>query len=89
MAGDFIARSGRPILRNLPPASVWTYRRPGHAAPPRPKIMKLFDQAEMIGRRFDAHRKAAGLALTRQSKRMRAVLAREAAAFLSDRDRRR
>jgi phosphatidylethanolamine/phosphatidyl-N-methylethanolamine N-methyltransferase len=90
LAGEFVGRSGPTILRNLPPASVWIYRRHGHSGPMRPK-MNFVDRAELLGRQFNAKRKAAEVVLTRHRDRVKAVLAREAAAFRHrrhDRDRR-
>ncbi len=86
-AGRYIGRSGVPVLRNLPPASVWTYRRPGHAPAHGPKITKLIDHAERIGARFAAQRKATETLLNRQGDRMKEFL-REAAERLNPPDER-
>ena len=44
------ARCGAPILRNLPPASVWTYRRRGPGPSPEAKIMQA-DRPRRTARR--------------------------------------
>ena len=79
-AGRFVGRSGAPILRNLPPASVWTYRRPGRAGAPTPKMAKLIDHAERIGARFAAQRRATETMLNRHGDRMKEFM-RDAAAL--------
>ena len=57
---DYVARSGPPVLRNLPPASVWTYRRRGAD---EPKVRKLRDHVERFGAEFAEKRRAAEAAL--------------------------
>jgi phosphatidylethanolamine/phosphatidyl-N-methylethanolamine N-methyltransferase len=81
LAGRYVARTGAPILRNLPPASVWTYRRRGLAPVAQPKIMKLIDQAERLGARINEGCRATETMLGRQSDRVKEILKREAAAF--------
>jgi phosphatidylethanolamine/phosphatidyl-N-methylethanolamine N-methyltransferase len=80
-AGRYLGRCGAPVLRNLPPASVWTYRRRGRMAAPEPKIAKFMDQAERFGARLAERGKATELMLSRQGDRMKEMLKREAAAF--------
>jgi len=81
-AGRYVGRCGAPVLRNLPPASVWTYRRAERTAVREPKIMKLIDHAERLGAKLA---EASETALARQGDRMKAMLKREAAAFRSRR----
>jgi phosphatidylethanolamine/phosphatidyl-N-methylethanolamine N-methyltransferase len=81
LAGRYVARSGAPILRNLPPASVWTYRQRGHATGAEPKVMKLIDHAERLGARFNARCRATETMIGRQSDRVKEIFKREAAAF--------
>jgi phosphatidylethanolamine/phosphatidyl-N-methylethanolamine N-methyltransferase len=78
-AGKYVARSGPPVLRNLPPASVWTYRRRDRA--PAPRVMTLIDHAERIGARLAERRKATELMLARHGDKMKEMLKREAAAL--------
>ncbi len=88
--GKYAARCGAPILRNLPPASVWTYRRHGRGPASGAKIMKLIDHAERLGARLAAQRKATESILGRQGDRVKEFWKREAAAFArarSDRER--
>ncbi len=80
-AGRYVGRCGAPILRNLPPASVWTYRRRGQQAAAEPKIMKLIDQAERLGARLKERGKATETMLGRHSDRVKELIKREAAAF--------
>jgi phosphatidylethanolamine/phosphatidyl-N-methylethanolamine N-methyltransferase len=80
--GRYVGRSGAPILRNLPPASVWTYRRAGEAPAHGPKVTKLIDHAERLGAKFAAQRKATETLLNRQGDRMKEFM-REAAARLN------
>lgn len=77
-AGRYSARTGPPVLRNLPPASVWTYRRRDKAAP---RTMSLIDHAERLGARLAEQRKATERMLARQGDKMKEILKREAAAF--------
>lgn len=77
--GKYLARCGAPVLRNLPPASVWTYRQ--RSAAPAPKIATLIDHAERLGAQFTERRKATEAMLSRQGDRMKEMLKREAAAF--------
>ncbi len=79
LAGRYVARSGPPILRNLPPASVWTYRLRGSAA--EPKVMKFRDHAERLGARFGERCRATETMIGRHSDRVREIIKREAAAF--------
>ena len=73
--GRYVARCGAPVLRNLPPASVWTFR-PHGAAPARgPKVAKLIDSAERIGARW----KEAEVLLGRQGDKVKEIFKREAA----------
>jgi phosphatidylethanolamine/phosphatidyl-N-methylethanolamine N-methyltransferase len=81
LAGRYVARTGAPILRNLPPASVWTYRRRGLAAGGEPKIMKLIDHAERLGARFNERCRATETMIGRHSDRVKEIIRREAAAF--------
>ena len=81
LAGRYVARSGAPILRNLPPASVWTYRRGGHASGGEPKLMKFIDHAERLGARFNEGCRATETLIGRQSDRVKEIIKREAAAF--------
>jgi phosphatidylethanolamine/phosphatidyl-N-methylethanolamine N-methyltransferase len=79
-AGKYMARCGPPVLRNLPPASVWTYRRRGRSlAAPAPKIAKLIDQAERFGAQLVERGKATEAMLSRQGDRVKEML--EAAKF--------
>ena len=87
LAGRYVARSGAPILRNLPPASVWTFRRAGHAHPEGAKVMRLIDHAERLGAEFTARRKATGMMIERQSDKMLERLKREVANFSRPRKR--
>jgi phosphatidylethanolamine/phosphatidyl-N-methylethanolamine N-methyltransferase len=81
-AGKYMARCGPPVLRNLPPASVWTYRRRGRSvSAPAPAIAKLIDQAERFGAQLAERRKATEEMLSRQGDRVKEMLKREAAAF--------
>jgi phosphatidylethanolamine/phosphatidyl-N-methylethanolamine N-methyltransferase len=87
LAGRYVARCGAPILRNLPPASVWTYRRRASTAP-QPKIRMFIEQAEQIAAKIAVKRTAAEKIVKRQGERVRHVLVREAGETL-DRLRRR
>lgn len=80
-AGKYLARCGAPVLRNLPPASVWTYRRRGRMAAPEPAVARLIEEAERFGARLVERRKATEAMLSRQGDRMKEMLKREAAAF--------
>jgi phosphatidylethanolamine/phosphatidyl-N-methylethanolamine N-methyltransferase len=80
-AGKYLARCGAPVLRNLPPASVWTYRRRGRVFAPEPGIARLIAEAERFGARLAERGKATELMLSRQGDRMKEMLKREAAAF--------
>ena len=81
LAGRYVARSGAPILRNLPPASVWTFRRVGHGPAQGAKVMRLVDHCERLGAGFTARRKATGMMLERQGDKMLERLKREVANF--------
>jgi len=81
LAGRYVARSGAPILRNLPPASVWTFRRAGHGHPEGAKVMRLVDHCERLGAEFNARRKATGMMIERQGDKMLERLRREVANF--------
>ena len=81
LAGRYVARTGAPILRNLPPASVWTYRRRGPATSGEPKIMKLLDHAERLGARINERCRATETMIGRHSDRVKEIIKREAAAF--------
>src|SRR4051812_38257386 len=74
--GAYVGRRGAPILRNLPPASVWTFRRPGRQAP----APTLIDHAERLRARLVAQRLATEKLLERHSDRMKAFV-REASAL--------
>jgi phosphatidylethanolamine/phosphatidyl-N-methylethanolamine N-methyltransferase len=87
VAGGYVARSGGPILRNLPPASVWTYRRRSGAPAQPAKLMKLIDRAERLGARFNERCKATETLLERHSDRVKEIIKREAAAFGRRQDR--
>jgi phosphatidylethanolamine/phosphatidyl-N-methylethanolamine N-methyltransferase len=78
LTGRYVARSGAPILRNLPPASVWTFRRAGHGPA---KVMRLKDHAERFGAEFAARRKKTEDMLGRQGDRMLELLKREVSSF--------
>jgi phosphatidylethanolamine/phosphatidyl-N-methylethanolamine N-methyltransferase len=75
--GRYVARCGPPVLRNLPPASVWTYRPHGTTPPHGPKIMKLIDHAEKLGARW----KETEALIGRHGDRMKEIIRREAAAL--------
>jgi phosphatidylethanolamine/phosphatidyl-N-methylethanolamine N-methyltransferase len=77
MAGRYVARCGAPVLRNLPPASVWTYRR-RTSITPQPKFRKLVQQAEQIAAQIAVKRKEAEIIVKRQGNRVRHIIAREA-----------
>jgi len=81
LVGRYVARSGAPILRNLPPASVWTYRLRGHVTGAEPKMMKLIDQAERLGARINERCRATETMIGRHSDRVKQLIKREAAAF--------
>ena len=49
-AGQYDVTRGAPIWRNLPPASVWTYRRSASAPAPEVKVMRLIDHAEKFAK---------------------------------------
>jgi phosphatidylethanolamine/phosphatidyl-N-methylethanolamine N-methyltransferase len=49
-AAQYDVTRGAPIWRNLPPASVWTYRRAAEAAAPEVKVMRLIDHAEKFAK---------------------------------------
>lgn len=68
----YVARCGAPVLRNLPPASVWTYR-PRDAAPPA-RGLTLIARAERLG-------KATETLIERHGDRVKKLIARETAAF--------
>ena len=87
LAGRYVARCGAPILRNLAPASVWTYRCRASTAP-QPKIRKFIEQAEQIAAKIAVKRTAAEKIVKRQGERVRHILVREAGETL-DRLRRR
>jgi hypothetical protein len=77
MAGRYVARCGAPVLRNLPPASVWTYRRRTPSTP-QPKYRKLVQQAEQIAAQFAVKTKKAEIIVKRQGDCVRHIIAREA-----------
>lgn len=81
LAGRYVARSGAPILRNLPPASVWTFRRVGHGPAAGAKVMRLKDQAERFGAGFKARRKKTEDMLGRQGDRVIEIWKREVASL--------
>ena len=78
LAGRYVARSGAPILRNLPPASVWTFRRAGQEPA---KVMRLVDHCERLGAEFAARRRKTEDMLGRQGDRVMEMLKREVASF--------
>jgi phosphatidylethanolamine/phosphatidyl-N-methylethanolamine N-methyltransferase len=81
-AGKYVGRRGAPILRNLPPASVWTFRRPGRFAHASPT---LIDHAERLRARLMAQRLATEKLLERHGDRMKAFM-REASSLRSRRN---
>jgi phosphatidylethanolamine/phosphatidyl-N-methylethanolamine N-methyltransferase len=78
LAGRYVARSGAPILRNLPPASVWTFRRAGREPA---KVLRLKDHAERLGAEIAARRKKTEIMIGRQGDRVRELLKREVASL--------
>ena len=80
-AGRFAARSGPPVLRNLPPASVWTYRRAARAPAREPRLLKFLGEAERLGARLAERRRETEQLHGRHGDRMKEILKREAAAF--------
>ena len=85
LGGAYVARCGPPVLRNLPPASVWTYRRPGAQAGSERKVMKLIDQAEKFGQQFAARRRATEAMLNRHGERVKEIWKRETAGLIRPR----
>jgi phosphatidylethanolamine/phosphatidyl-N-methylethanolamine N-methyltransferase len=81
LAGRYVARSGAPVLRNLPPASVWTFRKPGPAPAKSAKVMRLVDHCERLGAEFVARRKKTEHMLGRQGDRVMELLKREVASL--------
>ena len=73
-AGRFEATRGAPIWRNLPPASVWTYRRAMSAPAREPKVMRLIDHAEKFAKKNAS-------AIGRQGDKVIDLLKREVAAL--------
>ena len=71
-AGQYDVTRGAPIWRNLPPASVWTYRRAGGA--PEVKVMRLIDHAEKFAKKKKAE-------FGRQGDKVIDMLKREVAAL--------
>lgn len=87
LAGRYVVRCGVPILRNLPPASVWTYRRRAPSVEHR-KLRQLVQQAEQIAARIVVKKRNAEIIVRREGDRVRHILTREAGETL-DRLRRR
>jgi phosphatidylethanolamine/phosphatidyl-N-methylethanolamine N-methyltransferase len=81
LAGRYIGRSGAPILRNLPPASVWTYRQRGHVGGAESKVTKFMGHAERLGARINEGCRKTETMIGRQSDRVKEIIKREAAAF--------
>lgn len=82
LGAAYIARSGPPVLRNLPPASVWTYRRRGAD---EPKVMKLKDHVERFGAEWAEKRRAAEAALKGQGDKVKDHAERLGAEFAEKR----
>ena len=71
-AGKYVGRRGPPVLRNLPPASVWTFRRPGR--PAAAEAPTLIDHAERLRARLVAQGLATEKLLERHGERMKAFM---------------